>query len=62
MEGKSKEVRNSMKVKNGSVHRKRYNGCCMKQQVSSKGHLDITHSKEKVHMSNILLKGIFDEG
>jgi len=28
---------------------------------NSKGHLNIAHSQEKVHMSNILLQGIFDE-
>jgi hypothetical protein len=29
----SKEIRDSMKVENGSVHCKRYNGCCMKQRI-----------------------------
>jgi hypothetical protein len=33
MEGKPKEIRNSMKVENGGVHRKKYDGRCMKQQV-----------------------------
>jgi hypothetical protein len=29
----SKEIRDSMKVEDGGVHRKRYNGCCTKKQV-----------------------------
>jgi hypothetical protein len=29
----SKKVRDSMKVEDGGVHCKRYNGCCMKQRV-----------------------------
>ncbi len=29
----SKEIKDSMKVEDGSVHRKRYDGCYMKQQV-----------------------------
>jgi len=29
----SKEVKGSMKVENGGVHHKKYNGHCMKQQV-----------------------------
>jgi hypothetical protein len=44
----SKEIMDSMKVEDGSVHHKRYNG-------HYKGHLNITHFKENVHMSNILL-------
>ncbi len=30
---KSKEIRDFMKVENGGVHHRRYDGCCMKQQV-----------------------------
>jgi hypothetical protein len=33
MEGKSKEIRNSMKVEDGGVHRKKYDGRCMKQRI-----------------------------
>ncbi len=29
----SKEIRDSMKMENGSVHRIRYNGYCMKQWI-----------------------------
>ncbi len=29
----SKEIKDSMKVEDGGVHRKRYNGCCTKQWV-----------------------------
>ncbi len=31
---KSKEIRNSMKVEDGSVHHKRYNGHCTKQRAN----------------------------
>jgi hypothetical protein len=33
MREESKEIRNSVKVENGGVHYKRYNGCCTKQRV-----------------------------
>jgi hypothetical protein len=29
----SKEIRDSMKVENGGLHCRRYNGCCMKQRI-----------------------------
>jgi len=29
----SKEIKNFVKVEDGGVHCKRYDGCCMKQQV-----------------------------
>jgi len=37
-----------MKVEAGGAHHKRYDGLYIK------GYLNITHFKEKVHMSNIL--------
>jgi hypothetical protein len=33
MEGESKEIRDFMKMENGSMHRKRYDGRCMKQKI-----------------------------
>ncbi len=33
MEEESKEIKDYMKVEDGSVHRKKYNGSCMKQWV-----------------------------
>jgi hypothetical protein len=30
---KSKEIKDFAKVEDGGVHHKRYDGCCMKQQI-----------------------------
>jgi hypothetical protein len=30
---KSKEIKDFVKVKDGDVHCKKYNGCCTKQQI-----------------------------
>jgi hypothetical protein len=43
----------SMKVEERGVHRKRYEGYCAKQWVKNKCYLNITHFREKIHMSNI---------
>jgi hypothetical protein len=46
-----------MKVEDRGVHHKKYDGYCMKQRVkNSKGHLNITHFREKVHMLSIFCK------
>jgi hypothetical protein len=34
-EEESKEIRDSMKVEDGSVHHKKYDGCCMKQLIKN---------------------------
>ncbi len=47
----------------GNVHHKKYNGHSTKQRIRiPKGHLNITHYREKVHMLSILLQGFFYEG
>jgi hypothetical protein len=44
-----------MKVEEGGVDHKNYDGYYTKQWVRiPKGYLNITHSREKIHMLNIL--------
>jgi hypothetical protein len=37
-------------------------GIAWNNELYSKGHINITHFMEKVHMLSIFLHGIFDEG
>jgi hypothetical protein len=44
-----------MKVEDGGVHRKRYDGHSTKYELeNSKSYLNIAHSKENTNMPNIL--------
>ncbi len=52
-EGGIKKVKDSMKLEEGGVHHKRYKGHCMNNELEFKGYLNITHSREKIHMANI---------
>jgi hypothetical protein len=51
-----------MKVEDGGVHRKKYDGHSQNNELKFQRPPEHPHFREKVHMSNILLQGIFDEG
>ncbi len=58
----SKEIKDFMKVEDGSVHHKNTMGIVWNNELKFQRPSEFTHFKDKVQMSNILLQGLFDEG
>jgi hypothetical protein len=55
-------MKDSMKVEDGGVHRKRYDGgIAWNNKLKFQRPHEHPHFSGKVHMSSILLQGIFDE-
>jgi hypothetical protein len=43
-----------MKLEDGDVHHKKFDGRCMNSELEFQSYLNITHYREKVHILNIL--------